>query len=315
MPSFQYLVIEPRPLPHLTDLMYELLLSPELKKVESSGINLQHKVINDPFNNIPFDVLHTLLSHIPGESLRSLVRASWPVYSATRYQGFWKNFIHWDMPWFWEFRELALDPNRTDLDYKTAYLYLDHATTPTYGMEGQFMAIANRRRIWTPCQQLANLYFQRKSRTSFIKTNEQSASILKRSECMNMPVVMCPQPKDAPTITKQWICSWDEMESKASTFETFWNPAGALVGLGITFGASWRVFGRTATNEPGKERITGISRRIEENNWITALTLHIPDMDLLEKDPRTAVGGVTVRTFKGLRRRSREKRAQFPYLN
>ena len=113
---------------------------------------------------------------------------------------------------------------------------------------------------------------------------------------MQMPIVMHPQLKDAPTITKQWICSWEEMDSQAATFETFWNPDGALVGLGMTFEASWRVFGRAATNEIGKEQITKRSLRILGNDWITGLTLHIPDIDLLEQNPRTAIEGVTVRS-------------------
>ncbi|KAK2801543.1 hypothetical protein FQN51_005250 [Onygenales sp. PD_10] len=47
-----------------------------------------------------------------------------------------------------------------DLSLKRFYLYLDNKTTPTYGMDAKFMSLGNRRRIWKPCQQLADEYYE-----------------------------------------------------------------------------------------------------------------------------------------------------------
>ncbi|KAK2810095.1 hypothetical protein FQN50_003289 [Emmonsiellopsis sp. PD_5] len=47
-----------------------------------------------------------------------------------------------------------------DLSLKLFYLYLDNKTTPTYGMDAKFMSLGNRRRIWKPCQQIADEYYK-----------------------------------------------------------------------------------------------------------------------------------------------------------
>ncbi|KAL2372626.1 hypothetical protein RJZ57_002910 [Blastomyces gilchristii] len=44
-----------------------------------------------------------------------------------------------------------------DLSLKRLYLYLYEKTTPTYAMDAEFMSLGNRRCIWRPCQQLAEL--------------------------------------------------------------------------------------------------------------------------------------------------------------
>ena len=92
------------------------------------------------------------------------MKASWPVHNATRSETIWKQLIHSEMPWFLELKDIIKEEppiTAEDLDYKRIYLWADKVTTPEFGMRGRFMGVANRRRIWGPCQQLADLYFEK----------------------------------------------------------------------------------------------------------------------------------------------------------
>lgn len=245
---------------------------------------------NDPFGGLPYDVLHTILSFLPGKQALALMKASWPVHNATRYNEFWKRLIYWDMPWFWELHEVIEEQQSDIFDYRSFYLWLDEATTPVYGMKGPFLGIANRRRIWTSCQQIEDLYYERTHRREFTADTTYSKAIIQHSESLRMPIVLYPQPKETlSTTSKQWIYSWEEVDSRPSTFEVFFNSDGNLIGLGVTIGTSMRLFGSVGSNGA-----TVKSRRIQENEWITGLILHIPNANLLDKNPSTAIQGVSV---------------------
>jgi hypothetical protein len=125
-------------------------------------------VVNDPFGELPYDILHILLSLLPGKSVRGLMKASWPVTRVTRSTKFWKWLLFSDLPWFWELHELIKEfPDDANLDFKKLYLWADEFTTPTFGMRGRFLGIANRRRIWGPCQELAESYSRRCSEQKY----------------------------------------------------------------------------------------------------------------------------------------------------
>lgn len=122
---------------------------------------LNGKVINDPFNGLPYDVLYLILELLPVKSIQQLLIASWSANCAVHNDTFWKRIIHSELAWFWELRELVDDlPETENVDFKKVYFWLDKVTTPTLGMRGRFMGIANRRRIWRACQQLAESYFK-----------------------------------------------------------------------------------------------------------------------------------------------------------
>lgn len=63
------------------------------------------------------------------------------------------------MGWLWVppdlFREESDIPA---IDWMKVYLLLESATAYPYGTKGVYMGLANRRRIWTPCEQLRSRY-------------------------------------------------------------------------------------------------------------------------------------------------------------
>ncbi|OJD16642.1 hypothetical protein AJ78_03194 [Emergomyces pasteurianus Ep9510] len=163
MSGEEYVVTNP--IDDMGDLIRELTTRDAFKHSNNNS-NIQNHVINDPFDKIPFDILYNITSYLPGNSILALSIASWSVTNATRYGGIWKQLFAREMEWLWELQELfdADDedsPLPPDLSLKRLYIYLDKKTTPTYAMDAGFLCLANRRRIWRPCQQLAELYFEK----------------------------------------------------------------------------------------------------------------------------------------------------------
>jgi hypothetical protein len=218
--------------------------------------------------------------------------ASWPVHSATRSNAFWKQLIQWDMPWLWEFQEATAADQVQETDFKKLYLDLNRMTEPKLHLRSPFLGLANRRRVWGVCQQLADLYFQRISHDEpGDAPGTYAQTILDHSESVQMPAVLYPPPEgEVNTISKQLITSWVEMDNRLSVFETIWDSSGSLMGLAITFGNDRRLFGR----DQGKDS-TRSSVAIDATDWIEGLILKIPDIDLTGTKFETSIQGITVR--------------------
>jgi hypothetical protein len=77
------------------------------------------------------------------------------VRSQTQSQGFWQRKIREDMPWLWE----LFSQDTQGIDFRKAYLYFEKKTRPRYGLDDRdWLALANRRRIWGACEVLADMY-------------------------------------------------------------------------------------------------------------------------------------------------------------
>lgn len=248
-----------------------------------STLNLEHRVRNDPLNRLPHDILYMVFPYLSGKSIFSLMQASWHVFSATQNNGFWKRMIRHDfLPWFWELDGLDESENLKEVDYKQLYLWLDSLTKPTFGMEGPFMRIANRRRIWSVCEEFGEHYLKEQAFSSEGDQNEKedeaADAILEDSISLQMPLSMYPKPQGARFIYEQWIRSWDEIDDpQPSTFESYWNKNGDLVGLGVRFETDLRLLGQGESKELGVTESTAL---IPSGQWINAITLHISNVDM-----------------------------------
>lgn len=264
------------------------ILQSGMLTLPSEDLDLQHKVVADPFNTLPYDVLHQILTYLPGKSVLTLTEASWTVNSATRYNLFWRGLINWDMPWFWELRSIFGELENTEINFKAVYLFLDRVTTPSIMVTGPFLGIANRRRIWGSCQDIMKLYFKPVDRKTANETDQEAKEIIQRSKVLYMPVVSYPQTEETVnTITTQWVYSWQEIDCLPSTLEVNWNHDESIAGLSMTFGGSRRTFGRD-TDAVSAVRIPG-------NDWIDMLALRIPELDLRDKLTETSMRAITVR--------------------
>jgi hypothetical protein len=96
-----------------------------------------------------------VLSYLSGPSLFALLQASMAVRSQTQSQSFWQRKIRADMPWLWE----LFSQDTQGIDLRKAYVYFMKKTRPRYGLdEPDWLALANRRRIWGACEVLAEMY-------------------------------------------------------------------------------------------------------------------------------------------------------------
>lgn len=134
---------------------------------------------NDLFAKLPFELLLNVISELESSSLLSLLNASPHVHRALEgNSSLWLSHIAKSMPWFFELHEFLNnltnsndeDGNGTtgfkadalrDKSLRRFFVWAHHVTTPRVGKTGPFMGVANRRRIWSVCQQVADPYLAR----------------------------------------------------------------------------------------------------------------------------------------------------------
>jgi hypothetical protein len=126
--------------------------------------DLSSKVRSDPFTTLSYDILHLLLTRVATPDIISLAAASHHINLQIQSPSFWKSMLRTRiiLPWFPELEDLCtttLFPS-PELDFKKLFLWLYHVTNPHFGMQGPFVRIANRRRIWNAVQGLVTPYFE-----------------------------------------------------------------------------------------------------------------------------------------------------------
>ena len=274
----EYIVSDPSFRPRVREFLRDLLPRRFLAG-KNSSLNLDHKVLNDPLRALPYDVIHLILGELSLEDVRSLMQSSWYIYASTRSNAFWKQRLATSvLPWLWEASFLLEDESLSEaLNWKDVFLWLNSVTKPQFGMDGLFMGVANRRRIWNACQPLVDQYLERvypeqrpEPDVSEIRTIKDSA------KASNTALVMYPVPETVHPVSSQFICSWDELHNRSSVLCAWWNQEGALVGISVTFvGSDTRVFGST-------EGVRGTPLYILKGNWVLEFVVHIEEIDMFD---------------------------------
>ncbi|KAH6983919.1 hypothetical protein EDB80DRAFT_783222 [Ilyonectria destructans] len=233
-----------------------------------STLPRHNHMVQDPFSRLSPELLYSVLDYLPGKSLLALITASCPAFLVTNSNDFWKQYLY-RIPWNWEFRDMLDETGIVSVDYKRLYLWLEAKTTPVSGVDVLFMSIANRRRIWGVCEQIKGHCLKA---AYYEPQNEPDKTIVDQSECSHMPFVSVPPPEQPSIVeTKLWVHSRKEIDGFLLVFEAFWDPAGALVGLGVAVGASQRIFGIDDSHNMTVKKTAG---RIERNNWVESLVLY-----------------------------------------
>ncbi|KAE8353178.1 hypothetical protein BDV28DRAFT_112610 [Aspergillus coremiiformis] len=174
MPGIEYCVVQPSMAPWLANFI-QFQATYNNFDLPFPNPNRRPRVLRDPFSMIPVEIMHSICSYLPGESLKALLRASFEVSVATHHNSFWKLFLKWDMPWFWEVHRLVASHKLPPyLNYKGFYLWLDEITAPRYGKADRFLGVANRRRIWGISEQLIGKYDRALSQSSSKGTSQDT---------------------------------------------------------------------------------------------------------------------------------------------
>ncbi|KAL0262037.1 hypothetical protein SLS55_003472 [Diplodia seriata] len=274
----------------------------------ATSASLSARVRRDPFARLPYDITHQILLLLPAEAVPRLATASYPVHAAVRSSarnpGFWRQALRRCMPWFWELHVLmrhgTVDPEETD--FKGLFLWLEACTRPRRGLEGPFMGVANRRRVWGVCEQYDALYVRRvreKERESAV--GREAREIWRGVVNTGLPVVVWPVPVPENegglrTSTTQWVCAWEEVQGGA-VLEVTWDEQHTLMGLTLVVSGERRLFGSDGGGRFGS-RLKKETVEIEPGCWIRGLVLHIPDVFHKEK-AETSIKGITIRMTNG----------------
>lgn len=270
----QYSVSDPSWRAGLEEIIEQDMASIDFRLLPSNKLNLDHKVRRDDLTKLPLDIIYLIYTHLTAKDAFALMEASFHASAATRNNGFWKQFIKRAiLPWFWEFELFVFDKLTDDTNYKRLYLWLDAITEPRFGMDdGSYLRIANRRRIWKVCEQLAERYWRDAAKPSAANIDEPGRSVLDESICDYMPVTASLQSDGGRIQSTLWLHSWDELNPDLAVFESFWNTDGMLVGLAVDLGNGRRLLGQGESNDQG---IVRQSATIPPGHWIKGFVLHI----------------------------------------
>lgn len=239
--------------------------------------------------------MHQIMLLLPSQSVVALCNASYPIHTSFRSSNrpFWRAAIHSCMPWFWEIHILikhgTVDDETTD--YKGLFLWLEKNTESRLGMEGPFLGVANRRRIWGVCEQYAPLYSSRVALNRRERLlGREAEEIWGNSKNLGLPVVAQPRPvAGLRTSTAQWVSNVIRDTHCGALLEAVWDEKRSLVGLAMTIsGRQRQLFGKDGGPDWMTEKVG-----IEKGSWIKGLLLHMPDMFLTEK-LETSIKGITV---------------------
>ncbi|KAF3047594.1 hypothetical protein E8E12_010671 [Didymella heteroderae] len=278
IPGEEYSVCNPGLRLGFEDVLHGVLPA-SLFHGDSGSLALSRKVRHDSLHVVPYDVLLNVFEHMNNNDMLALMNASTHVLETTRNTTFWKHMLRLRIiPWFWELGKLLDNATLPEVfDYKGLFVWINNVTTPEYGMEGSFMGIANRRRIWEACKPLVPMYKHKIAPISHTELEDEEArALLDRAESLHMPIVSYPLPKGATTVSAQFICSWHEIGYRACVFDTYWNDDGALVGIAVTFGATERVLGSTQ----GKP---GLQLHIDAHEWIQEIRVSLKECNMFEE--------------------------------
>jgi hypothetical protein len=265
MAGDEWTVADPATKPGIEEVVKSMLPAKLFDSPSTPELDLAHKVRHDPLTVLPYDVLHNIFGQLSIKDTISLMKASWHTFDSTRDQSFWRLMIRVHIvPFFWELDSLLKDtkfPNT--FDWKGTFQWLNEITQGTFAMEGPLMSIANRRRIWEVCQQLAPSYHKKLNAEAYTDpSDDEAAAVLSTAKSFHMPLTMFPAPTETRDIETQLIRSWSEVNYRACDFESYWTePYGSLIGISVNFGSSARVFGST-------EGIRGQILHISEGDWI-----------------------------------------------
>ncbi|KAL1629911.1 hypothetical protein SLS56_005181 [Neofusicoccum ribis] len=182
------------------------------------------------------------------KSITALLKASLATYQATADSALlWKQVIKWKMPWFQEAQDLTDGELLQQKDTMDLLLWLDDMTTGKLFMEGPFMSIANRRRIWGVCEQLKHEY------DTLMALLEQRplpehvfhAEIMRFSFQTSAFVGFAALEQD-PLVQQE--CFLDDFSKKEFLFEAYWDVEGSLIGLRLAFAGDERVWRNRSGN-------------------------------------------------------------------
>ena len=225
----------------------------------------------DCFSKLSNELIVRITDFLTGHDVLRLSQASSIVFQATDDHGFWRSLVSREMGWLWDtLPELLASDD--DLDWKSIYTIFDNATGQPWGMQGEYMSLANRRRIWSACNQLAVHYQRRLGSFRNVEDDFRNNAV-----SLQMPAVSHPEPKKSSPFCET-IPSWDARASGA-VLSVAWNAKSELAGISFC-----------GLQDDRYAHIDAMS--ISRGDWLQSLTLFLQPIDIWSLTPTTTVGAV-----------------------
>lgn len=260
----------------------------------------------NPFTRIADELASEILLSLPYEDIKHFALSGLTGLALPRTQAFWKRKILIDMPWLWDLPEFEGRQDFFNLyqDLRRQCFATNPSTVEDEEEGGRrvinprdtslVLGLANRRRVWNTCTQLAKLYvkeIKENDPQSKLDKSGTAQHIVENSFSSQMPLVAAPLSKDSRSLCTYFVSSWDDIERKNS-FVFHFQGDGRLCGIEISH------FGDEDSQLFG-ERATGSARNftavIPLQYWITGLEFNICNAGDLRADAVVGITGVKVR--------------------
>ncbi|KAH8810880.1 hypothetical protein F5884DRAFT_897414 [Xylogone sp. PMI_703] len=274
-------VANPSLTPELLDFTKTIFTTTDIE-FPSLRENLTTPVAYNPFEKLPYDIIYRICSFSPPKTIISFIMTSKSLLSDYHQNNnFWQQWIKCKMPWFFELLSLL---DNSDVmkgkDMMGIFSWANKTTFPRTYTAGPFMSIANRRRIWSLCDQLKDMYLARLCRGDKPGLEPVDRAIIRTASCQHMALVSYPIPAIKELKKIFWIKSWEEISFQEYVLETFWDNQGVLVGISLAPEGQRRLFGRDDISNGTTDDISKEVLKIEKGDWIQGFILHIPGIDI-----------------------------------
>ncbi|PWY86759.1 F-box domain protein [Aspergillus heteromorphus CBS 117.55] len=161
IPGAEYCATHPTNTPGIDEYIQTALETNSGLKTSSAELNLRGRDPTSPFGRLPLEIVYQICMFLPGDAVKALGQASLSIHLVTQDNLFWKKFMQRDMPWLWELQGAKSRKIPQDVNFKRLYMWLNRITAPRYGMDDvKLIGVANRRRIWGVCEELADRYHE-----------------------------------------------------------------------------------------------------------------------------------------------------------
>ncbi|PVH83688.1 hypothetical protein DL98DRAFT_652168 [Cadophora sp. DSE1049] len=257
---------------------------------------------SNPFTTLAKEITCEILLHLPYTTLQNLTLSGLLPFHLPSISAFWKRKLLLDMPFLWDLPVLSSPGNGFDM-YREMRRQC-FATTPELG-EGEgdvprvvgerdaslVLGLANRRRVWRACAQLAELY-EKELRENKVgeEVGEVDEEIVKGSVSVGMPIVAAPVSMDAKFLSVYLLEKWGDLQKELELkfyFEDKGDREGE--GPGRLCGVE-RVGGRIFGGRTGE----GVSVVVGERVRVEGFVLKVGGAGEFGKGARVGVTGVKV---------------------
>jgi hypothetical protein len=220
-PGVESYMVNPVTIPDLQEYYSQLPLLQSSPEKPASVQGSESATTSDIFAELPLELVQHITRFIPIESVNALQQVNPSVAAFTQTNSFWKERILQDMPWLYDLPERK----NTGLDWARIYKELLLKSEKT---EHIILGLANRRRIWLLCEQIAESYIALKQ----AKDSQKHSSLLDAVSDKMIKVGHLPGAK----FEMSKLALFDDVEDVGkyeSTLKVHWTREGYLLGFSV----------------------------------------------------------------------------------